>query len=125
LEKEGRLADIPAKDLTYEWWGVSDHLNSERYKGLITVEADTPDNIIAPFRLTNIDFILIETNGTELEIVQSMDDLLDITQRIGARGHVRRDGVPIYFAIKQELSKRKFLVTVTDEGMVLAKKLPE
>lgn len=120
VEKEGRLADIAAENLTYEWWGVEDHLNEERYKGVTEVPADTPDNIIAPFDLDRIDFILVETNGTELEVVKAMDRTLKITKRIGARGHVKRDGVPIYEEIASYLKGRGFEVAVTDEGMVLA-----
>jgi FkbM family methyltransferase len=121
VEKEGRLADIPAENLTYEWWGVEDHLNEQRYKGVTTVQADTPDNIIEPFALNRLDFILVETNGTELEVVQAMDKILSITKRIGARGHVQRDGVPIHIKIAELLTSRGFDVTVTDEGMVLGR----
>jgi FkbM family methyltransferase len=120
LEKEGRLAEIPANELTYEWWGVQDHLNEPRYQGETLVEADTPDKLLAPFGVTHIDFILVETNGTELEVVQAMDKILPITRRIGARGHVMRDGVPIYHAIEAQLKAKGFETSVTDEGMVLA-----
>jgi len=121
VEKEGRLADIPAENLTYEWWGVEDHLNEQRYKGVTTVQADTPENIIKPFELNCLDFILVETNGTELEVVQAMDNMLSITKRIGARGHVQRDGVPIHIKIAELLTSRGFDVAVTDEGMVLGR----
>lgn len=126
FEKEGRLADIAADNLTYDWWGIEDHLNEARYKGVIQVPADTPDNIIAPYKLDRIDFILIETNGTELEVVKAMDKTLRITKRIGARGHVKRDGIPIFEGISVHLKERGFEVMVTDEGMVLAenKSLP-
>jgi FkbM family methyltransferase len=122
FEKEGRLADIPAQNLTYEWWGVEDHLSPERYKGEITVEVDTPASLLAPFELANIDFVLIETNGTELEVVQAMDPILPMVERIGCRGHVRRDGVPIYKAIESHLKDRDFETSVTEELMVLARR---
>ena len=122
VEKEGRLADIAAADLTYKWWGVEDHLNPHRYKGLIEVPADTPVEILAPFALSNIDFVLVETNGTELEVVKGMDPILAIVRRIGARGHVLRDGVPSYEAIAEHLRAKGFATVVTDEGMVLAER---
>ncbi len=120
FEKEGRLAEIPANDLTFEWWGVEDHLNEERYKGETLVEADTPENILAPFGLNHIDFILVETNGTELEVIRAMGKILPITKHIGARGHVMRDGVPIYLEIEAYLKEKGFTTSVTNEGMVLA-----
>ena len=120
--KEGRLADIPAGDLTYEWWGVEDHLNPERYKDETIVQVDRVDNMIKPFKLDQIDFILVETNGTEFEVVQGLKEALPFTRHIGARGHVKRDGHPIYKDIDAFLTRQGFDTLVTDEGMVLARK---
>ena len=119
-EKEHRLVDLPAKELTYEWWGVMDHLQESRYKGTVTVPVDTIDHIVAEAGVERIDFILFETNGAELEGVKGMDSILPITKRIAARGHVMRDGVPIYIEIEKYLSGKGFETMVTSEGMVLA-----
>lgn len=121
-EREHRLADIPGRTLTYEWWGVTDHLAKGRYKKTITIPVDMIDNILAAYSLDRIDFVLIETNGSELEIIQGMNDVLSITKRLGARGHVMRDGVPIYMAIEELLRKKGFKTTITSEHMVLAKR---
>lgn len=121
-EKEHRLADLGAKELTYEWWGVTDHLQERRYKGATTVLVDTIDNIVAETGVKSIDFVLFETNGAELEGVQGMDATLAITKRIAARGHVMRDGVPIYKEIESYLKSKGFETAVTSEGMVLAQR---
>lgn len=121
-EKEHRLADLSATELTYEWWGVTDHLHAKRYKGETTVPVDTVDNIVAEAGIDRIDFILFETNGAELEGVQGMVSSLAITKRIAARGHVIRDGVPIYKAIEAHLQSKGFETAVTSEGMVLAQR---
>ena len=121
-EKEHRLADLAANTLTYEWWGVADHLHEDRYKGRMMVHVDTIDNIIAEAGVDRVDFILFETNGAELEGVQGMDAALSITKRIGARGHVMRDGVPIYRAIAKHLEGKGFETAITSEGMVLAQR---
>jgi FkbM family methyltransferase len=121
-EKEHRLADLGAKELTYEWWGVVDHLQERRYQGATTVQVDTIDNIVAESGVTSIDFVLFETNGAELEGVQGMESTLAITKRIAARGHVMRDGVPIYKEIERYLKSRGFETAVTSEGMVLAQR---
>jgi FkbM family methyltransferase len=122
LEKEGRLAEIPGENLTYEWWGVEDHLNAERYKGETVVPADTADNLLAPLALDRVDFVLVETNGTELEVVESIDAVLPLVARVGARGHVSRDGEPIHRGIERRLAAKGFETSVTDEGMVVARR---
>jgi FkbM family methyltransferase len=121
-EKEHRLADLGAKELTYEWWGVTDHLQERRYKGSTTIQVDTVDNIVAETGVKSIDFILFETNGAELEGVQGMNATLAITKRIAARGHVMRDGIPIYKEIETYLKSKGFETAVTSEGMVLAQR---
>jgi FkbM family methyltransferase len=123
-EREHRLADIPCNELTYEWWGVIDHLAAHRYPGLTTVPADRLDNILRLFSLNHIDFVLIETNGSELEVVRGMEAILPITRRLGVRGHVRRDGVPINAAIADYLTGKGFRTSITTEGMVLAEQCP-
>lgn len=120
-EREHRLADLGASDLTYEWWGVSDHLNDERYRGSTTIDVDTLDNILEAAGVDHVDFLLVETNGAELEVIQGLDQALPRVRRIGARGHVRRDGVPIYQAIQQHLADRGLITSVTSEEMVLAR----
>lgn len=119
-EKEHRLADLPATELTYEWWGVTDHLKESRYKGTVTVPVDTIAHIVTEAGIKQIDFVLFETNGAELEGVMGMGSVLPITKRIAARGHVMRDGVPIYIEIEKYLSGKGFETVVTSEGMVLA-----
>lgn len=121
-EKEHRLADLGAKELTYEWWGGTDHLQESRYKGSSTVRVDTIDNIVAETGVKSIDFILFETNGAELEGVQGMDASLAIAKHIAARGHVMRDGVPIYKEIERRLQAKGFETAVTSERMVLAQR---
>lgn len=119
-EKEHRIADLAANKLTYEWWGVSDHLDATRYGSVTQVAVDTVDNIVAAEGLDAIDFVSFETNGAELEGVQGMTKSLKIAKRIAARGHVMRDGVPIWRAIEQYLKDNGFRTSVTSEGMVLA-----
>jgi len=120
-EKEHRVADLPARELTYKWWDAIDYLHKERYRGTTTVPVDSVDNIVRENGLDRVDFILFETNGAELECVQGMDATLPIIKRVGARGHVMRDGVPIYEAISQYLREKGFETTITSEGMVLAR----
>ena len=88
----------------------------------MTVQVDTVDNIVAETGVKSIDFILFETNGAELEGVQGMNATLAITKRIAARGHVMRDGVPIYKEIETYFKSKGFETTVTSEGMVLAER---
>jgi FkbM family methyltransferase len=121
-EKEHRIAEIPGNELTYEWWGVTDHLNESRYKGVTNVPADTLDNIVRPYSLDHVDFILIETNGSELEVVKGMEEILRITKRLGVRGHVMRDGIPINSSIARLLQERGFETAISSEGMVLAER---
>jgi FkbM family methyltransferase len=121
-EKEHRLADLGAKELTYEWWGVTDHLQERRYKGVTTVQVDTIDNIVAETGVKSIDFVLLEMNGAELEGILGMDASFAIAKRIAARGHVMRDGVPIYKEIEPYLKSKGFETAVTSEGMVLAQR---
>jgi FkbM family methyltransferase len=118
--KEHRLAGIPCKKLTYEWWGVEDNLDDSRYRSVVQVAADTLDNILRPYALDRIDFILIETNGSELEVVQGMTEVLKISRHLGVRGHVMRDNVPIRIAVATCLQSHGFETSTTSEGMVLA-----
>lgn len=121
-EREHRLADLGAEELTYEWWGVKDHLQEHRYQNVTTVEVETLDSIVADAGLRSIDFVLFETNGAELEGILGMNTALGITKRIAARGHVMRDGVPIYREIERYLKEKGFETAVTSEGMVLAQR---
>ena len=120
-EREHRLADLGSSDLSYEWWGVKDHLNDDRYRGATTIEVETLDNIIAAAGVERVDFILVETNGAELEVIQGLDKALSRVRRVAARGHVRRDGVPIHFAIQKHLAGKGLATSVTSEEMVLAR----
>ena len=120
-EREHRLADIPAEKLTYEWWGVLDHLEESRYRGSTSVSVDRLDNMAEVAAVEAIDFVLVETNGTELEAVQGMEGVLARTKRLGVRGHVMRDGIPINLAIAEFLRARGFEASITSEGMVLAR----
>jgi FkbM family methyltransferase len=121
-EREHRICDIPAKELTYEWWHVKDHLQESRYRSSTSFPVDTVDNIVKALALDRIDFVLIETNGSEPEVVQGMRKALPIIRRIGARGHVCRDGVPSFRSIVELLSNEGFNTKVTAEGMVLAER---
>lgn len=121
-EREHRLADLNAEHLSYEWWGVSDHLDEHRYRGSTVVRVDTVENIARAHGLDRIDFVLVETNGSELEVVQGIGAMLPHTRRIGARGHVERDGVPIHLAIAEFLQANGFSTKTNDEGMVLARR---
>ena len=120
-EREHRLADLNATDLTYQWWGVTDHLNEHRYKGATTIPVDTLDNIITAAGVDRVDFILVETNGAELEVVKGLDRNAPMVRRIGARGHVRRDGEPIWRGIQAWLTQKGFVTSLTSEEMVLAR----
>jgi FkbM family methyltransferase len=120
-EREHRIVDLGSKDITYDWWGVSDHLHDHRYRGKTTIQVDTLDNIIAAAGVERVDFILVETNGAELECIEGLDKALPRVRRIGARGHVRRDGVPIHFAIRKYLDDKGLLMSLTSEEMVLAR----
>jgi FkbM family methyltransferase len=123
--KEHRLADIPGKALTYEWWGIEDDLDASRYQRTVKVRSDTLANILRPYAPERIDFVLVETNGSELEVVEGIGELLPIVKRLGVRGHVRRDGVPIYIAIARFLQGQGFATSVTSEEMVLASRQAE
>ena len=115
-EKEHRIADLSTNELTYEWWGVTDHLREERYKASTIVQVDTVDNIVAETGIKAIDFMLFETNGAELEGILGMNATLAITKRIAARGHVMRDGVPIYKEIETYLKSKGFETAITSRG---------
>ena len=120
--KEHRLSDISGEELTYEWWGVVDDLAESRYQHVTTVPADTIDNILRPYSLKQIDFILVETNGSELEVVSGINEIGRFTKRLGVRGHVMRNGMPSHVAIDKALRDRGFATTINSEGMVLAEK---
>jgi FkbM family methyltransferase len=121
-EREHRLAEISSEDLSYEWWGTDDSLAESRYSRTAKVAVDTVDNFLRPFILKRIDFVLVETNGSELQVVQGMNEALPITKRLGVRGHVKRDGAPIYVEIGRYLGDRGFSTAVSPEGMVLAER---
>lgn len=122
-EREHRLADLKAEHLSYEWWGVSDHLDEHRYRGEAVVKVDTVENIARAHGLKHIDFVLVETNGSEVEVVEGIGTMLPHTKRIGARGHVERDGVPIHIAIAEFLKANGFRTETNEEGMVCARRV--
>jgi FkbM family methyltransferase len=120
--KEHRLAHVT--QLGYEWWGVTSDMRDRDQLHATPVKADTLDNILGPYTLDKIDFILVETNGSELEVVQGLDKLMPIVERLGVRGHVLRDGAPISVAIDKVLREKGFDTFTTSEGMVLAAARP-
>lgn len=120
--KEHRLADLSAENLTYEWWGVEDTLQPSRYRSSIKVPVDTIDSILASLAIDAVDLMSFETNGAELEGVQGLVAIASRTRHVIARGHVRRDGVPIVRAILADLAAKGFDVAVTSEEMAVARR---
>lgn len=120
--RQHRLADIPAEKLTFEFWGVERDLDASRYHRGVKVQVDTLDDILRPYALERIDFVLVETNGTELEVVEGINELFSIIKRLGVRGHVKRDGVPVHLAIDRLLREKGYDTHTTSEGMVLAER---
>jgi FkbM family methyltransferase len=122
-EREHRIGEIPGGELTYEWWGEKDHLAPSRYKSSTKISVDAIDNIVRPFALKKIDFVLVETNGSELEVVEGMTEVLPIIRRCAVRGHVERDRAPIYKEIAVLLQEKGFQTTINTEGIVLGRQM--
>jgi FkbM family methyltransferase len=119
-EREHRIGEIPAKELTFVWWGIEYDLRESNYKDVVVIPVDTLDNILEGSGLNAIDFILIETNGSEYEVLKGMEKTLERTKRLAIRGHVKYDGVPINRLISSALRNRGFETTINSEGMVIA-----
>ncbi len=121
-EREHRVAEMAAKNLTYEFWGVEDDLREERYKSTSVISVDTLDNILNKLSLETVDFILVETNGGEFEAVKGMNETFQKVNHLAVRGHVKWDGIPINIPISQTLEQRGFDTSINSEGIVLASK---
>lgn len=120
--KEHRIAELPATQISYEWRGNEYFLEENFYKGSTDLSVDTLDNILKRIGLNGIDFILIEVNGAEIEVVKGMDETLNKVKALAIRGHGKLDGVSISNTIATKLNKKGFKVIINSEGMVLASK---
>lgn len=121
-EREHRVAEMAAKKLTYEFWGVEDDLREERYKSTSVISVDTLDNILSNMSLEAIDFILVEINGGEFEAVKGMNETFQKVNHLAVRGHVKWDGIPINMLISETLAQKGFHTSINSEGIVLASK---
>lgn len=120
--REHRIAELEAIQFSYEWLGNEYYLEENFYTGSTEFSVDTLDNILKCMDLNGINFILIEVNGAELEVVKGMGETLNKVKALAIRGHAKLDGICISNAIATKLNKKGFEVTINSEGMVLASK---
>lgn len=123
LTKEHRIAELPANQVSYEWQGNEYILEENFYNDSTVLSVDTLDNILKDIDLNWINFILIEVNGAEFEVVKGMEETLNKVQTLTIRGHAKLDGITISNAIATKLNKKGFEVTINSKGMVLASKI--
>lgn len=123
--KEHRIAKLGAQNVGYkDWEGNYIEINEDFYKEKITVPVDTLPNI---FEKNNIGFskfnyVLIETNGSEHEVIKGMESMLNKVERLTARAHVELDGVELNKEIRAVLQNHGFITELNFERDVIAYK---
>lgn len=125
--KAHRIGEI-ARDVRYlDWDGNEVDINRDYYEESIRIPVDTLDGILAAHDLApeRIDFLLIETNGSELEVLRGLsDELLARVRCVMARAHVQLDGVVIHEPMTRWLESRGFETWLNREEDVAARRSP-
>lgn len=89
----------------------------------IEVEVDTLDNIISKLGLKKVNFVKIDVEGVELEVLKGADRLLNMPNvklAIGAY-HVSPDGSPEFKKILSYLKSKNVKVWANELGYIYAK----
>lgn len=118
------IGDKTTKTRLYLSGASACHTLSYRHKNYIEVEADTLDNIISELGLDHVDFVKIDAEGAELEILKGAEKVLassGIKLSI-ASYHDLPDGRPELPSIVSYLESRQFQPQVYMNGYVYATK---
>jgi FkbM family methyltransferase len=85
----------------------------------ICVEADTLDSILAGLDMTPVDFIKMDIEGSEIEAIKGMQNILKSRAELAIAAYHPVDGKPAYTAIGPQLEQMGYEVTCAD-GIVHA-----
>lgn len=88
----------------------------------LKIPTDTLDNITSELKLDRVDFIKINVEGAELEVLEGANKVLKMTKKVVVEAHHIRDGQPTCWRVKELLKKHGFDVLITPDEMVFATK---
>ena len=79
-----------------------------KYNGeTIVVETDTLDNLLLRFGIQKVDFLKIDVEGSEIEVLKGSVHTLEITEKIVVETHIR-DGRKTSYEVQQLLKSCGF-----------------
>lgn len=87
---------------------------------IMKVSTDTLDNIIRKLELQKVDFIKINAEGAEIEVLEGAPKVLSMTHKVVVEAHHKRNGRETCFSVKQLLEKHGFRVLVALDKTVHA-----
>jgi len=88
----------------------------------LKVPTDTLDNVVSALGLDRVDFIKINVEGAELEVLEGANKVLKMAKKVVVEAHHVRDGKPTHLRVKELLKKHGFYVLVTPGEKVYATK---
>lgn len=88
----------------------------------ITVEVDTVDNMLRELGLCQVDFIKMDIEGSEMEALEGMDQILRTDVKLAIAAYHVVNGEPTYRTVVPQLARRGFEVSLYKREIVYANK---
>ncbi|MFP6906407.1 MAG: FkbM family methyltransferase [Verrucomicrobiota bacterium] len=117
--KENRIADLNSETVEFERHGTRVDIGPDYFENSETLNVDTIANMVGPD--TQVDFLLIEVNGAELEALKGAEAILPNIKQIAVRGHVELDGEPLKIPLEAYLREHGFATEVIQEDIVIGR----
>lgn len=88
--------------------------------GYIWVQADTLDNVVSELGVNKVNFIKIDVEGAELEVLEGAERVLKTAKKVAVAAYHPRDGKQTWPEVKRFLEARGFKTHVTPVKIVRA-----
>ena len=82
---------------------------------LVEVEVDTLDNILGELGIKKVDFIKMNIEGAEVEVLKGMEEVLKNDVRLAIAAHHSVNGKPTDETIELQLKQRGFEIYATEQ----------
>lgn len=86
----------------------------------IEVQTDTLDSIVSNLEIERVDFMKMDVEGAELEVIERAEKTLKITKKVVVAAYHLRDGKKTWPKVQQLLKMRGFKVRVTPDELIHA-----
>jgi FkbM family methyltransferase len=86
----------------------------------VEIQTDTLDCIVSDLEIERVDFIKMDVEGAELEVLEGAEKTLEIARKVVVAAYHIRNGKKTWPKVQQFLKVRGFKIRVTSDGLVHA-----